>query len=170
MDAVRRSGDSIGAELMVEATGVPAGFGNPVYGRLDAKLAAALMGVNAVKGVEIGEGFAAAGLTGTTNADCMTREGFTSNHAGGILGGISTSAPITARVAIKPTPSVRLPLKSLDEAGNEVEVVTKGRHDPCVGLRAAPVLEAVVALVLMDAALLQRAQVGNFGMTYGEKA
>ena len=140
------------------------------YGRLDAKLAAALMGVNAVKGVEIGEGFAAAGLTGTTNADCMTREGFTSNHAGGILGGISTSAPITARVAIKPTPSVRLPLKSLDEAGNEVEVVTKGRHDPCVGLRAAPVLEAVVALVLMDAALLQRAQVGNFGMTYGEKA
>ena len=138
MDAVRKSGDSIGAELMVEATGVPAGFGNPVYGRLDAKLAAALMGVNAVKG--------------------------------GILGGISTSAPITARVAIKPTPSVRLPLKSLDEAGNEVDVVTKGRHDPCVGLRAAPVLEAVVALVLMDAALLQRAQVGNFGMTYGEKA
>lgn len=170
MDAVRKSGNSIGAELMVEATGVPAGFGNPVYGRLDAKLAAELMGVNAVKGVEIGEGFAAAGLTGTTNADCMTREGFTSNHAGGILGGISTSAPITARVAIKPTPSVRLPLKSLDEAGNEVEVVTKGRHDPCVGLRAAPVLEAVVALVLMDAALLQRAQVGNFGMTYGEKA
>ncbi len=166
MDRVRETGDSIGSELYVEALNVPAGLGNPVYGRLDAKLAAALMGVNAVKGVEIGDGFAAAKASGTTNADCMTTTGFATNHAGGILGGISNGAAVTARVAVKPTPSVRLPLASLDEEGNEVTVVTTGRHDPCVGLRAAPVLEAVTALVLMDAVLLQRAQCGTTGRSF----
>ncbi len=166
MDRVRETGDSIGSELYVEALNVPAGLGNPVYGRLDAKLAAALMGVNAVKGVAIGDGFAAVEATGTTNADCMTKAGYATNHAGGILGGISNGAAITARVAVKPTPSVRLPLASLDEEGNEVTVSTTGRHDPCVGLRAAPVLEAVTALVLMDAALLQRAQCGTLGRSY----
>lgn len=169
MDEVRKSGESIGAVLEVEAHGVPAGLGSPLYGRLDADLAAALMGVNAVKGVEIGEGFGAAELKGTENADEMNREGFMSNHAGGILGGISTSAPIVARVAIKPTPSIRLPLKSLDETGEPVTVETNGRHDPCVGLRAAPILEAVTALVLMDAALEQRAQCGNFGLVFNNE-
>lgn len=166
LDSARKSGDSLGARLRLEVTGVPAGLGNPVYQRLDANLAQALMGVNAVKGVEIGDGFAASRLTGTQNADAMTSSGFETNHAGGILGGISSGAPIVAHVAIKPTPSVRLPLKSLDEEGNPVEVVTIGRHDPCVGLRAAPVLEAVAALTLMDAALLQRAQCGNLGLQY----
>ena len=166
VDAVRKSGDSIGAQLVLEALNVPAGLGNPVYDRLDANLARALMGVNAVKGVEIGDGFGASLLTGTSNADRMRRGGFESNHAGGILGGISSSAPIRARVAIKPTPSVRLPLASLDEEGREIEISTLGRHDPCVGLRAAPVLEAVTALVLMDAALKQRAQCGNLGCRY----
>ena len=170
MDAVRKKGDSIGARLVVEAHGVPAGLGNPVYHRLDAQIAYALMGLNAVKGVEIGEGFAASTLTGTQNADAMTTAGFASNHAGGILGGISTSAPIVARVAIKPTPSVRLPLDSLDEEGNAVTVSTTGRHDPCVGLRAAPILEALVGLVLMDAALMQRAQCGHFGMIFDAEA
>lgn len=166
LDAARKSGDSLGSRLRLEIHGVPAGLGNPVYQRLDANLAQALMGVNAVKGVEIGDGFAASRLTGTQNADEMTPEGFLTNHAGGILGGISSGAPIVANVAVKPTPSVRLPLKSLDEEGEPVEVVTIGRHDPCVGLRAAPVLEAVAALVIMDAALMQRGQCGNFGLTY----
>ncbi|MDO4937594.1 MAG: chorismate synthase [Sutterellaceae bacterium] len=166
LDATRKSGESLGARLRLEVLGVPAGLGNPVYQRLDANLAQALMGVNAVKGVEIGDGFAASRLTGTQNADAMTPEGFETNHAGGILGGISSGAAIVANVAIKPTPSVRLPLKSLDEEGNPVDVVTIGRHDPCVGLRAAPVLEAVAALTIMDAALVQRAQCGNFGLEY----
>ncbi len=166
VDAARKSGDSIGARLRLEVLNVPAGFGNPVYDRLDADLAHALMGINAVKGVEIGDGFAASALTGTTNADRMLPGGFASNHAGGILGGISSSAPIVAQVAIKPTPSVRLPLESLDEEGRPVEVVTLGRHDPCVGLRAVPVLEAVAALVIIDAALKQRGQCGNLGRAY----
>lgn len=170
MDALRKSGDSIGAELVVEACGVPAGLGNPVYGRLDAQIAYALMGLNAVKGVEIGDGFKVSGLTGTKNADIMTEDGFASNHSGGILGGISTSAPMVARVAIKPTPSVRLALKSLNTEGEAVTVQTTGRHDPCVGLRAAPVLEALVALVIMDAALSQRAQCGNFGLIYDNQS
>ena len=166
MDEVRRSGDSIGGALKVEVIGLPAGFGNPVYRRLDACLASALMGVNAVKGVQIGDGFNVVGSRGSENGDCMTREGFLSNHAGGILGGISTSAPVLIDVAIKPTPSVRMPLRSLDDEGNPVEVVTNGRHDPCVALRAAPILEAVVALVIMDAALAQRGQCGNFGLVF----
>ncbi len=166
LDKAREAGDSLGARLHLEITGVPAGLGNPVYQRLDAVLAHALMGVNAVKGVEIGDGFAASRLTGTQNADLMTKDGFQSNHAGGILGGISNGNTITAEIAIKPTPSVRLPLTSLDEEGNEVEVVTLGRHDPCVGLRAAPVLEAVAALAIMDAALMQQAQCGNLGRKF----
>lgn len=163
LQAVRKAGSSIGAELAIEITHVPAGLGNPVYGRLDALLAAAFMGLNAVKGVEIGSGFAVSALHGEENADPLTTAGFTTNHAGGILGGISSGAPITARVAIKPTPSILTPVTSLDENGNSVSVRTVGRHDPCVGLRAAPVLEALAALVLMDCALLQRAQCGNLG-------
>lgn len=166
MDATRKAGDSLGSQLYLEITGMPAGLGNPIYERLDANLAHALMGVNAVKGVEIGDGFAVSRAKGTDNADAMTVQGFATNHAGGILGGISSGATITARVAIKPTPSVRLPLASLNDAMQPVEVVTHGRHDPCVGLRAAPVLEAVAALVVMDAALAQRAQCGNLGRTY----
>ena len=170
VDSVRKDGDSVGGELLVEARGVPAGFGNPVYNRLDAKLAYALMGVNAVKGVSIGDGFAVTGKLGTQNADEMLDDGFSSNHAGGILGGISTSAPIVIRVAVKPTPSISHPLRSLNEDGQDVQIVTKGRHDPCVALRAAPILEAVVALVLIDSALLQRAQCDNFGLIYDNPA
>ncbi len=166
VDAVRKEGDSIGGELLVEARGVPAGLGNPVYNRLDAKLAYALMGLNAVKGVSIGDGFSVTGKKGTENADEMLDEGFASNHAGGILGGISSSAPIVLHVAIKPTPSVSTPLRSLNEEGQDVQIITKGRHDPCVALRAAPILEALVALVLIDTALLQRAQCDNFGLIY----
>ena len=165
-DSVRKEGDSIGGELVVEARGVPAGLGNPVYNRLDAKLAFALMGLNAVKGVSIGDGFAVSDKKGTENADEMLDDGFASNHAGGILGGISSSAPIILHVAIKPTPSVSTPLRSLNEEGQDVQIITKGRHDPCVALRAAPILEALVALVLIDAALLQRAQCDNFGLIY----
>ena len=144
--------------------GVPAGLGSPLYDRLDARLAYALMGINAVKAVEIGNGFEAATLTGAEGNDQMTAQGFASNNAGGILGGISSGAPITGRIAIKATPSILTPLKSLDIESNEIEVVTKGRHDPCVGIRAVPVVEAAIALVLMDAALMQRAQCGNLGI------
>ncbi len=166
LDAVRKSGDSIGAELVVEALGVPAGLGNPVYHRLDAQLSYALMGLNAVKAVAIGDGFAVSSQKGSENGDAMSAEGFLSNHAGGILGGISSSAPIVATVAIKPTPSVLIPKRSLNEQGQEVLVSTRGRHDPCVGLRAAPILEALTALTLMDAALQQRAQCGNYGLIF----
>ena len=166
LESVRKAGDSIGAELVVEAHGVPAGLGNPVYHRLDAALAYALMGLNAAKSVEIGDGASVAAQRGSENGDEMTQEGFLTNHAGGILGGISSSAPILIRVAVKPTPSVLIPRKSLNEQGEEVLVSTKGRHDPCVGLRAAPILEALVALTLMDAALLQRAQCGNYGLVF----
>ena len=166
LDEIRKAGDSIGAELVVEALGVPAGFGNPVYHRLDAALAYAFMGLNAVKAVSIGDGTQVSCQRGSENADAMSAEGFLSNHAGGILGGISTSAPIVATVAIKPTPSVLIPKKSLNEQGEEVLVSTKGRHDPCVGLRAAPILEALAALTIMDAALMQRAQCGNYGLIF----
>lgn len=169
VDAVRKDCDSIGSELRVEASGVPAGLGNPVYHRLDAALAYALMGLNAVKGVEIGDGFAVSAMRGSENADAMRKTGFASNHAGGIAGGISTGATIVARVVVKPTPSIARELPSLDESGSEVAVVTTGRHDPCVGLRAAPVLEALTALVLIDAALMQRAQNGNFGVPFPQK-
>jgi chorismate synthase len=164
LETVRKAGSSTGAIVAVEATGVPAGWGAPIYGKLDAELAAALMSINAAKGVEIGAGFAAAALSGEENADEM-RAGndgpiFLSNSAGGILGGISSGQPVTARVAFKPTSSILSPRRSLNEAGEEIELRTKGRHDPCVGLRATPVVEAMVACVLADAYLRHRGQVG----------
>jgi chorismate synthase len=165
LDERRKAGSSAGAVVEVEAVGAPAGWGAPLYGKLDADLAAALMGINAVKGVEIGAGFAAAALTGEENGDAM-RIGpdgaiaFQSNHAGGILGGISTGQPIVARIAIKPTSSILTPMPTVSAAGEETEVSTKGRHDPCVGIRAAPVAEAMTACVLADHALRHRGQVG----------
>ena len=161
MDALRKSGDSIGARVDVEATNVPAGLGEPIYGKLDAELASALMGINAVKGVEIGAGFAAVAQRGTEHRDEMTPEGFLSNHAGGILGGISTGQAIRCSIALKPTSSLRLPARSVDANGAAVEVVTTGRHDPCVGIRATPIAEAMVALVLIDHVLRHRAQCGD---------
>jgi chorismate synthase len=164
LEAIRKAGSSTGAIVAVEATGVPAGWGAPVYAKLDAELASALMSINAAKGVEIGAGFAAAALTGEENADEM-RAGddgpiFLSNSAGGILGGISTGQAVTARVAFKPTSSILTPRRSLNEAGEEIELRTKGRHDPCVGIRAVPVVEAMVACVLADAYLRHRGQTG----------
>ncbi|MBA3666701.1 MAG: chorismate synthase [Sphingomonas sp.] len=161
LDEARMGGDSLGAVIECAATGVPAGWGAPIYAKLDAELAAACMGINAVKGVEIGDGFGAARLKGSENADAM-RAGaaFESNHAGGIAGGISTGQPIVVRVAFKPTSSIRIPIASIDAAGNEVEASTRGRHDPCVGIRGAPVVEAMVALVLADHKLLHRGQCG----------
>ena len=164
LDDIRRAGSSVGAVIELVAEGVPAGWGAPIYGKLDAELAAALMSINAVKGVEIGDGFAAAELTGEENADEM-RAGnggprFLSNHAGGILGGIATGQPIVARFAVKPTSSILAPRLTVTRAGEETEIVTKGRHDPCVGIRAVPVGEAMMACVLADAFLRHRAQVG----------
>jgi chorismate synthase len=159
---VRKSGSSVGAVIEVVADFVPPGLGAPIYAKLDADLAAAFMGINAVKGVEIGDGFDAASLTGQENADEMRMDGnhvmFGSNHAGGILGGISTGQPIVARFAVKPTSSILTPRHSVDRMGHEVEVMTKGRHDPCVGIRAVPVGEAMMALVLADHLLRHRAQ------------
>ncbi len=163
MHDLRKSGDSIGARVDVVAEGVPPGWGEPIYGKLDAELAAALMSINAVKGVEIGDGFAVAAMRGTENRDEMTRAGFLSNHAGGILGGISSGQSIRCSMALKPTSSIRLPGRSLDVSGAEIEVVTHGRHDPCVGIRATPIAEAMVALVLIDQALRHRAQCGDVG-------
>jgi chorismate synthase len=166
LDDVRKRGSSIGAVIEVVAEGVPPGLGAPVYGKLDSDLAAAMMGINAVKGVEIGEGFAAAALSGEENADEMRmgndgRPRFLSNHAGGILGGISTGQPIVARFAVKPTSSILTPRKTVDRYGQETEVVTGGRHDPCVGIRAVPIGEAMMACVLADHYLRQRGQVGE---------
>ena len=160
MDALRKSGDSVGARVNVIARGVPAGLGAPVYGKLDADLASAMMSINAAKGVEIGAGFASVAQKGTEHRDEMTREGFLSNHAGGILGGISSGQDLVVSTAFKPTSSLRIPCRGLDIDGNEVEVVTKGRHDPCVGIRATPIVEAMMALVLMDHVLRHRAQNG----------
>ena len=165
LDDVRKRGSSTGAVIEVVAEGVPAGLGAPVYGKLDSDLAAALMGINAVKGVEIGDGFATAMLTGEENADEMRmgndgKPRFLSNHAGGILGGISTGQPIVARFAVKPTSSILTPRLTVDRYGNETDIVTKGRHDPCVGIRAVPVGEAMVACVIADHYLRQRGQVG----------
>jgi chorismate synthase len=160
MDALRKSGDSVGARVNVIARGVPAGLGAPIYGKLDADLASAMMSINAAKGVEIGAGFASVSQKGTEHRDEMTREGFLSNHAGGILGGISSGQDVIVSTAFKPTSSLRIPCRGLDIDGNEVEVVTKGRHDPCVGIRATPIVEAMMALVLMDHVLRHRAQNG----------
>ena len=163
MDALRKSGDSVGARVTVVADGVPPGWGEPVYGKLDGEIAAAMMSINAVKGVEIGDGFASVAQKGTQHRDEATRAGFLSNHAGGILGGISSGQQVVASVAFKPTSSLRLPGRGLDIHGEEVDIVTTGRHDPCVGLRAPPICEAMLALVLMDQALRHRAQCGDVG-------
>jgi chorismate synthase len=158
MDALRKEGNSIGAEVTVLAEGVPPGLGEPIFDRLDADIAHALMGINAVKGVEIGDGFAVVAQKGTEHRDEMTPQGFLSNHAGGILGGISSGQSILARLALKPTSSLRLPGRSIDIDGQPAEIITQGRHDPCVGIRATPIAEAMLALVLMDHALRDRAQ------------
>jgi chorismate synthase len=158
MDRLRKAGDSCGARISVVASGVPVGWGEPVYGRLDADLAGALMSINAVKGVEIGAGFASVAQRGTEHSDEMTPQGFVSNNAGGILGGISTGQDVVATIAVKPTSSIRLDRHSIDKAGKPVIVSTHGRHDPCVGIRATPIAEAMVAIVLMDHALRHRAQ------------
>ncbi len=167
MDQLRKAGDSCGARLRVQATGVPVGLGEPLYDRLDADIAHAMMGLNAVKGVEIGAGFASAAQRGTVHGDSLTPQGFASNHAGGILGGISTGQDIEVSIAIKPTSSIISPRQSIDVHGNSVEVVTKGRHDPCVGIRAAPIAEALLALVLMDHVLRHRAQCGDVAQEIG---
>jgi len=164
LDSVRKDGNSVGAVLHIEATGVPAGWGAPVYGKLDSDIAMGMMSINAAKGVEIGAGFSAARWSGTQNADeIRMKDGkpeFLSNHAGGILGGISNGDTITARVAIKPTSSMLTEVKSIDAKGNEIDVRTKGRHDPCVGIRGVPVAEAMMAVVLADHMLRHRGQVG----------
>src|SRR6185437_8857574 len=164
LDGVRKAGSSAGAIVEVVASGIPAGLGEPIYDKLDSDIARALMSINAVKGVEIGAGFGAAALSGEENADEMRMKdgavAFLSNQAGGILGGISTGQDIVARFAVKPTSSILTPRKSVDLNGNEVEVSTKGRHDPCVGIRAVPVGEAMMALVLADHLLRQRGQSG----------
>lgn len=158
MQQLIKDGDSIGARITVVADGVPPGWGEPVFDRLDADIAHAMMGINAVKGVEIGAGFAAVAQRGTEHRDEITPQGFLSNHAGGVLGGISSGQAITVNIALKPTSSLHLPGRSIDMQGNPIEVVTKGRHDPCVGIRATPIAEAMLALVLMDHALRHRAQ------------
>ena len=160
MAALSKEGNSIGARIDVRATNVPAGLGEPIFDRLDADLAHALMGINAVKGVEIGAGFASIAQKGTEHRDEITPEGFLSNNAGGVLGGISSGQDIVASLALKPTSSVRLPGRSIDTQGNAVEVITTGRHDPCVGIRATPIAEAMVALVLIDHLLRDRGQMG----------
>ncbi|APE30002.1 chorismate synthase [Halomonas aestuarii] len=161
MDQLRRDQDSVGAKISVVAEGVPPGLGEPVFDRLDAELAHGLMSINAVKGVEIGDGFAAVAQRGSEHRDEMTPEGFLSNHAGGVLGGISSGQTIIAHLALKPTSSITMPGRSIDVHGQPVEVVTKGRHDPCVGIRATPIAEAMMALTLMDHLLRQRGQNGE---------
>ena len=158
MDALRKAGDSCGAKVRVVASGVPVGLGEPLYDKLDADIAFAMMGLNAVKGVEIGAGFASVAHRGTMHGDSMSPEGFRTNHAGGVLGGISTGQDLEVAIAIKPTSSIISPRESIDIHGNPAEVVTKGRHDPCVGIRATPIAEALLALVVMDHALRHRAQ------------
>ncbi|TVM08181.1 chorismate synthase [Vreelandella aquamarina] len=158
MDQLRRDQDSVGAEVTVIAEGVPVGLGEPVFDRLDAELAHSLMSINAVKGIEIGDGFASIDQRGSAHRDEMAPEGFLTNHAGGVLGGISSGQPIIARLALKPTSSITTPGRSIDIHGEPVEVVTKGRHDPCVGIRATPIAEAMMAITLMDHWLRQRGQ------------
>ena len=163
MDMLRKAHDSCGARIRVQASGVPVGLGQPIYDKLDADIAYAMMGLNAVKGVEIGAGFDSVAQRGTVHGDAMTPQGFASNHAGGVLGGISSGQDIEVSIAIKPTSSILSPRPSINIHGEPVEVVTKGRHDPCVGIRAAPIAEALLALVLMEHALRQRAQCADVG-------
>ena len=161
MDALRKDGDSIGARIQVVASGVPLGLGEPLFDRLDADIAHAMMGINAVKGVEIGAGFASVAQRGSEHGDELTPDGFLSNHAGGVLGGISTGQDVTVSIAIKPTSSIHTPRRSIDKNGQPAVVETFGRHDPCVGIRATPIAEAMLALVLIDHALRHRAQCGD---------
>ena len=161
MDALRKAGDSCGARIRVTASKVPVGFGQPLYDKLDADIAYAMMGINAVKGVEIGAGFASVAQRGSTHGDSLTPGGFASNNAGGVLGGISTGQDLEVSIAIKPTSSILTPRDSVDRAGQATQVVTKGRHDPCVGIRATPIAEAMLALVVMEHALQHRAQCGD---------
>jgi chorismate synthase len=167
---IRKAGDSVGARLRVVAQGVPVGLGEPIYDRLDADIAHAMMGLNAVKGVEIGDGFACVAQRGSEHGDAITPQGFVSNHAGGVLGGISTGQDIVVTLAIKPTSSILVPRPSIDTTGAPTEVITKGRHDPCVGIRAVPIVEALLALVLMDHALRHRAQCGDVRVVPGPVA
>ncbi|MDP3823100.1 MAG: chorismate synthase [Burkholderiales bacterium] len=161
MDALRKAGDSCGARIRVTASGVPVGLGEPLFDKLDADIAFAMMGINAVKGVEIGAGFASVTQRGTTHGDSLSPEGFLSNNAGGVLGGISTGQDLEVAIAIKPTSSILIPRETIDTAGQSAEIITKGRHDPCVGIRATPIAEALLALVVMDQALRHRAQCGD---------
>ena len=165
IDQLRRDGDSVGARLLVTAEGVPPGLGEPVFGKLDADIAAALMSINAVKGVEIGSGFASIEQRGSQHRDELTANGFQSNNAGGVLGGISSGQTLEAQIALKPTSSIMQPAQSLDTAGQPAEVVTKGRHDPCVGIRAVPIAESMLALVVMDHLLRHRAQNSDVNVT-----
>jgi chorismate synthase len=161
MEALRKSGDSCGARLRVTATQMPVGLGEPLFDKLDADIAYAMMGINAVKGVEIGYGFASVADKGSTHGDSLTPQGFKGNKAGGVLGGISTGQDLEVSIAVKPTSSILQPRESIDTAGHSTEVITKGRHDPCVGIRATPIAEAMLALVVMDHALRHRAQCGD---------
>ena len=161
MDKLRKAGDSCGARIRVVATGMPVGLGQPLYDKLDADIAYAMMGLNAVKGVEIGSGFASVAHRGVMHGDALTPQGFATNHAGGVLGGISTGQDLEVGIAIKPTSSILSPRDSIDQNSQPVEVVTKGRHDPCVGIRATPIAEALLALVVMDHVLQHRAQCGD---------
>ena len=161
MDALRKAGDSCGARIRVNASGMPVGLGAPLFDKMDADIAYAMMGINAVKGVEIGAGFASVAQRGTTHGDSLTPNGFASNNAGGVLGGITTGQDLEVNIAIKPTSSILTPRDSIDVAGNTTQVITKGRHDPCVGIRATPIAEAMLALVVMDHALRHRAQCGD---------
>ncbi|WP_026971392.1 chorismate synthase [Aliagarivorans marinus] len=161
MRQLKKDGDSIGAKLTVVASGVPVGLGEPVFDRLDADIAHALMGINAVKGVEIGDGFGVVNQRGSEHRDELNPEGFASNHSGGVLGGISSGQDIVAHIALKPTSSITVPGKTIDKQGQSAEVITKGRHDPCVGIRAVPIAEAMLAIVLMDHSLRQRGQNGH---------
>jgi len=166
MDALRKAGDSCGARIRVQAVGMPVGLGQPLYDKLDADIAYAMMGLNAVKGVEIGAGFDSIAQRGTVHGDSMSPEGFRTNHAGGVLGGISTGQDLEVSIAIKPTSSILSPRESMNTLAESVEVVTKGRHDPCVGIRAAPIAEALLALVVMDHALRHRAQCADVQMPW----
>ena len=161
MQALRKSGDSCGARLRVTATGMPVGLGQPLFDKLDADIAFAMMGINAVKGVEIGAGFASVTHRGSVHGDSLTPQGFKGNNAGGVLGGISTGQDLEVSIAIKPTSSILLPRETIDLDGHSAEVITKGRHDPCVGIRATPIAEAMLALVVMEHALAHRAQCGD---------
>ncbi len=158
MDALRKSGDSIGARVNVVATNMPSGLGEPIFDRLEADIAHGMMSINAVKGIEIGAGFNSITQKGTEHRDAITPQGFKSNHAGGTLGGISSGQDVLVSIALKPTSSLRLPIESIDKQGNPIEVITKGRHDPCVGIRATPIAEAMLAMTIMDHVMRHRAQ------------